>query len=60
MSCDTGSGDIVGEALKLGSNLNADTGSGDVTLSGDFSAVARIAIEIEAPRDFSRACVSHR
>ena len=45
MSCDTGSGDIVGKALKLGSNLNADTGSGDVILSGDFSAVARIAID---------------
>ena len=42
---DTGSGDIIGRALRLGSTLSADTGSGDVSVSGDFSAVAKLAID---------------
>jgi len=42
---DTGSGDIIGRALKLGATVVADTGSGDVSLSGDFTAVVKLSID---------------
>jgi hypothetical protein len=42
---ETGSGDIVGRSLRLGATLAAESGSGDIRMSGDFSAVAKLDID---------------
>jgi len=41
----TGSGDIQGRALVSADSLRADTGSGNLTLQGDFTGVREIRLE---------------
>ena len=42
LTLDTGSGSVVATRIAAGSEVNANTGSGDVRLAGDFSRVRKL------------------